>query len=79
VAALKAHQIYQDGAYNGETRKERELAREPAALLAVTGASNVTGECPPLTEFAQVAHRHGSGWRCPGRGRAAACGGAEQP
>src|SRR5580698_8818500 len=27
---------------------ERELERAPAALVAVTGASNVTGECPPL-------------------------------
>jgi selenocysteine lyase/cysteine desulfurase len=39
---------------------ERELAREPAALLAVTGASNVTGECPPLSELAAVAHRYGA-------------------
>jgi selenocysteine lyase/cysteine desulfurase len=36
------------------------LAREPAALLAVTGASNVTGECPPLAELARLAHRHGA-------------------
>ena len=37
-----------------------ELAREPAALLAVTGASNVTGECPPVTELARIAHEHGA-------------------
>jgi selenocysteine lyase/cysteine desulfurase len=39
---------------------ERELEREPAALVAVTGASNVTGECPPLGELAELAHRHGA-------------------
>ena len=39
---------------------ERELARAPAALLAVTGASNVTGECPPLARLAALAHRHGA-------------------
>jgi len=39
---------------------EAELAREPAALLSVTGASNVTGECLPLAELAALAHRHGA-------------------
>jgi selenocysteine lyase/cysteine desulfurase len=39
---------------------EAELAREPVALLAVTGASNVTGECPPLGALADLAHRHGA-------------------
>ncbi|WP_436700882.1 aminotransferase class V-fold PLP-dependent enzyme [Nocardioides sp. BYT-33-1] len=37
-----------------------ELARRPAALLAVTGASNVTGEVLPLAELVAVAHRHGA-------------------
>jgi selenocysteine lyase/cysteine desulfurase len=37
-----------------------ELAREPAALVAVTGASNVTGECPPLDRLAELAHEHGA-------------------
>ncbi|MGH3722779.1 MAG: aminotransferase class V-fold PLP-dependent enzyme [Mycobacterium sp.] len=37
-----------------------ELARQPAALLAVTGASNVTGEVLPLAELAALAHRHGA-------------------
>jgi selenocysteine lyase/cysteine desulfurase len=37
-----------------------ELARQPAALLAVTGASNVTGECLPLRELAELAHRFGA-------------------
>ena len=39
---------------------QRELERAPAALVAVTGASNVTGECPPLTHLAALAHRHGA-------------------
>jgi selenocysteine lyase/cysteine desulfurase len=39
---------------------DRELGREPAALLAITGASNVTGECPPMDRLAQLAHRHGA-------------------
>jgi selenocysteine lyase/cysteine desulfurase len=37
-----------------------ELAAAPAALLAVTGASNVTGECLPLAELAELAHAHGA-------------------
>jgi selenocysteine lyase/cysteine desulfurase len=39
---------------------ERELLRAPAALVATTGASNVTGECPPLQQLAELAHRHGA-------------------
>ncbi|SOD74859.1 selenocysteine lyase/cysteine desulfurase [Jatrophihabitans sp. GAS493] len=39
---------------------EVELARSPAALLAVTGASNVTGELLPLAELADLAHRYGA-------------------
>src|ERR1017187_6925406 len=39
---------------------EAELGRAPAALLSVTGASNVTGECLPLPEIASLAHRHGA-------------------
>ncbi|SER31850.1 aminotransferase class V-fold PLP-dependent enzyme [Microlunatus flavus] len=37
-----------------------ELAREPAALLAVTGASNVTGEVPDLRRLADLAHAAGA-------------------
>jgi selenocysteine lyase/cysteine desulfurase len=37
-----------------------EPASEPAALLAVTGASNVTGECLPVAELAAIAHAHGA-------------------
>ncbi|MFE0593989.1 aminotransferase class V-fold PLP-dependent enzyme [Micromonospora echinospora] len=42
----------------------RELRRGTDAstpiLVAVTGASNVTGECWPVAELTQVAHRHGA-------------------
>lgn len=37
-----------------------ELARCPAALLTVTGASNVTGEVLPLTRLAELAHARGA-------------------
>ncbi len=39
---------------------EDELRRTPAALLAVTGASNVTGEILPLAALVEIAHRHGA-------------------
>jgi selenocysteine lyase/cysteine desulfurase len=39
---------------------DRELARRPAALVTVTGASNVTGECPPLPAVAELAHHRGA-------------------
>jgi selenocysteine lyase/cysteine desulfurase len=39
---------------------DEELIRRPATLLAITGASNVTGECLPLPELAALAHRHGA-------------------
>ncbi|SDJ04130.1 Selenocysteine lyase/Cysteine desulfurase [Frankineae bacterium MT45] len=39
---------------------EAELERTPVALLAVTGASNVTGELLPLAVLAELAHRHGA-------------------
>ncbi|NDL57796.1 aminotransferase class V-fold PLP-dependent enzyme [Phytoactinopolyspora mesophila] len=41
-------------------RLSAELASKPAALLAVTGASNVTGEQLPLGRLAHLAHRHGA-------------------
>lgn len=46
----------------GETVRliEAELAAKPAALLAVTGASNVTGEVLPIRELADLAHRYGA-------------------
>ena len=37
-----------------------ELCSKPAALLAVTGASNVTGEVLPLARLAEVAHACGA-------------------
>ncbi|QCX26878.1 aminotransferase class V-fold PLP-dependent enzyme [Nocardioides jishulii] len=39
---------------------ELELLAAPAALLAVTGASNVTGELLPVQRLAALAHRHGA-------------------
>lgn len=36
------------------------LAATPVALVAVTGASNVTGELLPLAEIVELAHRHGA-------------------
>jgi len=39
---------------------DRALRRHGPALLAVTAASNVTGELWPVAELAAVAHRHGA-------------------
>ena len=39
---------------------ERALAERRVDLVAVTGASNVTGEVWPVAELAAVAHRHGA-------------------
>jgi selenocysteine lyase/cysteine desulfurase len=39
---------------------ERALRAEAIDLVAVTGASNVTGEVWPLQELARTAHRHGA-------------------
>lgn len=41
-------------------RLTAELCSKPAALLAVTGASNVTGEVLPLAELAAIAHQCGA-------------------
>ncbi|MEV5647614.1 aminotransferase class V-fold PLP-dependent enzyme [Nocardia sp. NPDC052254] len=41
-------------------RIEAELRAEPAALLAITGASNVTGEVLPLAELTTLAHECGA-------------------
>lgn len=41
-------------------RLEAELSNRPAALVTVTGASNVTGEQLPLGRLAGIAHRHGA-------------------
>ena len=37
-----------------------ELFRCPAAIVSVTGASNVTGEVLPLSRIAELAHAHGA-------------------
>ncbi len=42
------------------TAVERALRRHGPALVAVTGASNVTGELWPVSEIARVARRHGA-------------------
>ncbi|MFD4421007.1 aminotransferase class V-fold PLP-dependent enzyme [Agromyces sp. NPDC058484] len=39
---------------------DAELAARPAALLSVTGASNVTGEVLPIDRIARLAHAHGA-------------------
>jgi selenocysteine lyase/cysteine desulfurase len=39
---------------------EDELRRRPVDLVAVTGASNVTGEVWPVAALAQIAHEHGA-------------------
>ncbi|WP_181781859.1 aminotransferase class V-fold PLP-dependent enzyme [Pseudonocardia pini] len=36
------------------------LAERPTALLAITGASNVTGEIPPIAEIVALAHAAGT-------------------
>ncbi|MET3808982.1 aminotransferase class V-fold PLP-dependent enzyme [Arthrobacter sp. UYEF3] len=41
-------------------RLRRELARGGVSLLAVTGASNVTGEILPIRELAALAHEFGA-------------------
>lgn len=57
-----AHRVVPAAATLAQTlsRLQVELARRPAALLAVTGASNVTGETLPLGALAGLAHRHGA-------------------
>lgn len=39
---------------------DAELASKPAALLAITAASNATGEVLPISRLASIAHRHGA-------------------
>lgn len=41
-------------------RLDAALAARPAALVAVTGCSNVTGEVLPVERVVEVAHRHGA-------------------
>jgi selenocysteine lyase/cysteine desulfurase len=39
---------------------ERALRAQRTDVVAITGASNVTGEVWPLAELAEIAHRHGA-------------------
>jgi selenocysteine lyase/cysteine desulfurase len=39
---------------------EASLAERPATLVAVTGASNVTGEVLPVADVVRIAHAHGA-------------------
>ena len=39
---------------------DASLAERPATLVAVTGASNVTGEVTPVAEVVRIAHAHGA-------------------
>jgi len=39
---------------------EGALREHPVGLVAITGASNVTGEVFPVAQVAEVAHRHGA-------------------
>ncbi|PSL05442.1 selenocysteine lyase/cysteine desulfurase [Haloactinopolyspora alba] len=58
----RSHRVVEAAATLERTlsRLETELARRPAALLAVTGASNVTGEQLPLGLLTRIAHRNGA-------------------
>jgi len=61
-ARAREARVVRAGATLKETLRavRAELAGTPAALLAVTGASNVTGECLPVAELADLAHAHGA-------------------
>jgi selenocysteine lyase/cysteine desulfurase len=41
-------------------RLEAALEKSPVSLVAITGASNVTGEAVPLSSVVQMAHAHGA-------------------
>jgi selenocysteine lyase/cysteine desulfurase len=43
-----------------ETLRAAAAAGRPYSLLAVTGASNVTGEVTPIAELTRMAHEHGA-------------------
>ena len=56
------HRVLPAGPTLADTLADLEdaLAAEPTALVAVTGASNVTGEALPLTRIAGLAHAAGA-------------------
>ncbi len=47
-------------AATADALEKAEGAGDPFSLVAITGASNVTGEVPPVTEIARLAHQHGA-------------------
>lgn len=61
-SARPAHRCVPHGASLDETfaRLEAELRRGRVALVALTGASNVTGELLPVARAAALAHAHGA-------------------
>ena len=60
--ARSGHRVLPAAATLAETLTDlaAALAAEPTALVAVTGASNVTGEVLPLAEIAELAHAAGA-------------------
>jgi selenocysteine lyase/cysteine desulfurase len=58
----RGHRVLRAAATIEQTLAELEaaLAAQPVALLAVTGASNVTGEVLPLARITELAHRAGA-------------------
>jgi selenocysteine lyase/cysteine desulfurase len=58
----RGHRVVEHAPTVGETlqRLDAALAERPTALLAVTGAANVTGELLPLEELTALARRHGA-------------------
>jgi selenocysteine lyase/cysteine desulfurase len=56
------HQVLRAGDTLEQTIADLEtaMAAAPVALLAVTGASNVTGEVLPLARIVEIAHRSGA-------------------
>lgn len=41
-------------------RLDKAIGEQPTALVAVTGASNVTGELLPVAQIAEIGHAHGA-------------------
>ena len=62
IGAASGARVLRSAATLDETVRllDAELTARPAALLTVTGASNVTGEVLPLRRLATLAHRRGT-------------------
>lgn len=58
----RAHRVLRVGETPAETLSllDEELSGRPAALVAVTGATNVTGELLPVAALTELCHRHGA-------------------